>query len=796
MEQIINMEEINRIKEMITNIFETNAKVTQILQEREADNNADEERRHQINDSEDSFQRLEKRIQEGDDEFQELENMVRDLVPRVERAASLVSNYTRHLNKERNRCVPVDLGTTKLHRSRGQQHNNGGSEYLSQRGNSHTNIQNFTTGHNGENYTLSLANAAQSNTDELESKKKVRFANESPFPQSMNSVDSRGSSMRMKFESPGENENGEPKNQSNDNGYSDDRSQTAKVPVSETGFKQRLTGKDVDNRLQYFRKIQMQIRDNKQTVAESKEEKGAEDKYQGVTPNDSMLKDKDVLGYRKDGIARQPQTLMTSVGGHDGLDVSLCSSSGEEALKRVSEDPDPAQQIANKDEDLSMAISMKDNMEVSAYMNELNRKAKREALKGQTDELRRGVGPVTVLCLDTSGSMEGAAFREMISLAIKFVDGIRKVSLLLGITENIGVSTFGKQTGVLLHITNQYDKVKEVLLTLKAEGPSPMFGGIIMASAACIYKDVTMNGISIGSRIILISDGKGTPDYWHLMGDTVDPNNAKAKLLVNNSMVNAGHLVKSHGNTVYSVPVGDYTEETLAQVARTSGGHIIQRNELNRLVQFAQQQSIAASSVCMCRDLGEEVDREPFLRSMIGVESLPGEPTFDQTKMDILTLALKFSKSEVQRKDTGDKGDVMEEVNTNMPCIGTRVRRGPNWNLGNQDYEGPGTVVGHDSDGKEWTFGDQDGGEGTVGIVCRADPAKTVHVRWPNKTVERYNFGANGRFDVELINQREPSVTSASIFPPKRREGTIAGKGKDARKEMSIEDMNRLNQRK
>ncbi|OWF52702.1 uncharacterized protein LOC110447412 isoform X2 [Mizuhopecten yessoensis] len=800
---------------------------------READRNADEDQRRRINDLEDSFQRLEKRMQEGDDEFQELANMVRDLVPRVERASSLVRNYTCHLSKDRNRCIPGDLDT-KRQRSRGQQHNDGGSELSGQ---SNTKKQNGTPGHNGKS-------DSQSNTEKRKSKKKVRFADDSATPLSMNSVDSRRSG------SLGENKKGKPKRQSNDEGYSHDRLHTAKVPLNDTGFKRRLTEKDVDNRLHYFRKIEIQKKENKHTVEESKEEKGAVGNDQDVTSSDntSMLKDEAVLGYMKDELARHSETLMRSLGGHDDLDMSLFSFGLEETLKLVSEDPNIVQQIAQQEEHVSMETLMKDNMETSAYIEDMAKRADVEKIKGSAAKLPRGVGPDTVLCLDTSGSMEGAAFQEMISLAIKFVDGIQQVSLVLGIEENIGVSTFGKKPGVPLHLTNQYDKVKEVLLSLKAEGPSPMFDGIHMAIAACEGngRRVTMRGIPVGSRIILMSDGKGTPDHWHLIGDTVDPNNGKAKLLVNNFMVCAGHLVKSHGNTVYSVPVGDYTEGTLERVARLSGGHIIQRHELGRLIQFAQHQSAAANYVCECRDLGEDVDREPFLRAMIGVESTsPGDSNFDHTKMDILTLALKFTKSPVLRKDLyGDKGDVMEEVNTYMPCIGTRVRRGPNWHWGNQDCEGPGTVVGHDSDkmvwvewdlgrnrnvyhylpglhdvtvvdeervlvagedigvgckvkrGKDWTFGDQDGGEGTVGIVCRADPAKTVHIRWPNKTVKRYNFGANGRFDVELINQREPSVTSASILPPRRREGSIPDKDKDARKEMSIEDMNRLNQRK
>lgn len=43
------------------------------------------------------------------------------------------------------------------------------------------------------------------------------------------------------------------------------------------------------------------------------------------------------------------------------------------------------------------------------------------------------------------------------------------------------------------------------------------------------------------------------------------------------------------------------------------------------------------------------------------------------------------------------------EVSSNMPPIGTRVRRGPDWepSFGQQDSNGPGTVVSQDRDGRQ-----------------------------------------------------------------------------------------------
>lgn len=52
--------------------------------------------------------------------------------------------------------------------------------------------------------------------------------------------------------------------------------------------------------------------------------------------------------------------------------------------------------------------------------------------------------------------------------------------------------------------------------------------------------------------------------------------------------------------------------------------------------------------------------------------------------------------------DDEDDNDDYTETDINMPPIGTRVRRGPDWqsNFDEQDSRGPGTVVSHYRSGK------------------------------------------------------------------------------------------------
>ena len=42
-----------------------------------------------------------------------------------------------------------------------------------------------------------------------------------------------------------------------------------------------------------------------------------------------------------------------------------------------------------------------------------------------------------------------------------------------------------------------------------------------------------------------------------------------------------------------------------------------------------------------------------------------------------------------------DSDEYTKHEDPNLPCFGTRVRRGADWKWKNQDSEGPGTIVGH-----------------------------------------------------------------------------------------------------
>ncbi|KAI4465183.1 zinc finger c3hc4 type (ring finger) [Holotrichia oblita] len=64
--------------------------------------------------------------------------------------------------------------------------------------------------------------------------------------------------------------------------------------------------------------------------------------------------------------------------------------------------------------------------------------------------------------------------------------------------------------------------------------------------------------------------------------------------------------------------------------------------------------------------------------------------------------------------------------------------------------------------GPDWTWGNQDGGEGYLGTVCEigktgavGSPDKTVVVQWDNGTRTNYRVGYNGKYDLRVIDNAQ-----------------------------------------
>lgn len=140
----------------------------------------------------------------------------------------------------------------------------------------------------------------------------------------------------------------------------------------------------------------------------------------------------------------------------------------------------------------------------------------------------------------------------------------------------------------------------------------------------------------------------------------------------------------------------------------------------------------------------------------------------------------------------------LEEIGR-LPSIGSRVQRVIK---GQEDEGGPGTVVGHKEEGvlfvlwdtnrlgtyrynypravdvqvtdkprqvppmhidvgcsvvrgEDWEREDEDGGQGTVGVVIRKLANRYVLVRWPSRVMERYKFGAENTWELSVVVEKK-----------------------------------------
>ncbi|XP_078314482.1 uncharacterized protein LOC111131493 isoform X2 [Crassostrea virginica] len=382
----------------------------------------------------------------------------------------------------------------------------------------------------------------------------------------------------------------------------------------------------------------------------------------------------------------------------------------------------------------------------------------------QRDGSGHGKFVTTVFLLDTSGSMCGEGFEQMKSV---FKDIINEYSTLQTISENVMVVTFGPDVKVIQYFSNDYRKISACVDNLECEGTSPLEDGIFQCHSYFQSAPVSMMGsLHIRTKIIIITDGKPTES------DADD------------------EVYESSG---LNEDLASKIVHQLSSEDKNSREDI--RSEVSRIQRVSEKD---LDDVC------EIIEKKSIYRSLSNIMEEENEKEF-------------------------------QERDLNMPHVGTRVRRGPDWQWKNQDGRGPGTVVGHServgwikvewdtgllmpyrygterlitaydiepSDeprillnepiavgclvrrGPDWKWGDQDGGEGSVGTVYRLKTPTEIYVRWPNGTKSNYRYGFKTCFDVEICDPFDSNVQKAieaEREETKNKHEFVLGKAKNAK---------------
>ena len=73
--------------------------------------------------------------------------------------------------------------------------------------------------------------------------------------------------------------------------------------------------------------------------------------------------------------------------------------------------------------------------------------------------------------------------------------------------------------------------------------------------------------------------------------------------------------------------------------------------------------------------------------------------------------------------------------------------------------------------GPDWTWGEQDGGEGNVGTVIKpssscssAVQCNTVFIQWDNGVIANYRVSAEGPYDLRLLDSAQIGIKPDFLF--------------------------------
>ncbi|KAL3866313.1 hypothetical protein ACJMK2_043620 [Sinanodonta woodiana] len=395
----------------------------------------------------------------------------------------------------------------------------------------------------------------------------------------------------------------------------------------------------------------------------------------------------------------------------------------------------------------------------------------------------------TVLCIDISSSMKGEAWGQAMDFARNFVRGIKaNPPINVSVQEKIALVTFGHMTQIHKHLTTDYDGILRLIDHLYPDGPSPMEPGLLLCMAAieACGKTLQMQSLTVFPRIIMITDGIPTASIM-LKGPDINfverMDQTSIELVISAWKVDLDFQL-------FCVPVGDSRTEFLKKISKCTGGKVIKAGDWKKLVRWSRNLSVAS----------RYIDR---------FQESEGTLTLDQLQKENNHLSSRELREIWKLLEENEKLSTAADSNQGQVDIpvGTRVRRGPDWNKGDEDGCGPGTVVEKCSAGngqlkvvwdesksgrnvhiyrfsqdimeiipvneprilspgeniavgccvergRDWQHENQDGGPGNIGVVTYFDTqAEIVHVTWPNGGSFTYRFGDNGISEIRVRAQ-------------------------------------------
>ncbi|WAR01035.1 HERC2-like protein [Mya arenaria] len=335
--------------------------------------------------------------------------------------------------------------------------------------------------------------------------------------------------------------------------------------------------------------------------------------------------------------------------------------------------------------------------------------ANQEKEKGALAQKIRENGMDTIICLDVSGSMRGHAWDQAVEFVRRFVECIQNTTVMDNDFEHLSLVTFGgSSTRVQQHLTCDYLEI------LRKLGQKYM-----------------VNKYKIMPRVFLVTDGKATPAGLVAGPDQQQMTLSSANLLEELAKVTKGAIVSPDDWRIQSSVFKNYAQ----------------------CEEFLRSHSPEADSDSDCEDdtlppLGSRVQRcvgEASIMANIG-QSL-GTVTKHMDDGHVGVTWDEPNKDSPLREKVRYSPSQRDVVVVNTPrhlhneiiAVGCRVRRGA-----------------------DWCYPDQDGGAGNLGNVYHVGSNGIIKVRWDCGYKDRYKFGAEGKFELEVVTEDRQDVSEGA----------------------------------
>ncbi|XP_046572321.1 uncharacterized protein LOC124280423 isoform X2 [Haliotis rubra] len=328
-----------------------------------------------------------------------------------------------------------------------------------------------------------------------------------------------------------------------------------------------------------------------------------------------------------------------------------------------------------------------------------------------------GKGTDTLLCLDTSGDMGRLGLQRLQRIAYSFIEGIENNAEEYGVEENICILVFGRRPGILHPFSNDYESLKEAVEEIEYGGYSPFLHYMLVCVAALTKGGVCDFGgyLKVPPRMVVVTDGI-TPFKREQVQDAQGFQYFTATLM----QIMMNPKTERVVSPIVFVPHGNAQKSLMQSTADMCLGVIVE--DVKTICNHQRVQILVAQII-------KFVKVDPALR-VARVKHV--DLIVDAVCQDLSIAEKTAVMQKVSANLDMDFGatDVFDNVNISddLPPLGKRVMRGPDWTWKNEDTEGTGTIVNHAIEGAY------------------------IWVHWDNGTCNWYRYGANGQYNVLLVD--------------------------------------------